>query len=249
MKRGRTLVMGDLHGGFRALEQCLARCAFDPEADRLIQLGDLCDGWPEVGRCIDLLAGLPRFDLIVGNHDHWALQWGKTGWAPDDWLLQGGSNTVASYPDGRMPEAHVRFLEAGHPWLEEEGRVFVHAGLDPEKPMADQDIDVLMWDRELVRNAQAAHAAGTPGTFTLPFDEVYIGHTPTRYVGGGMAPLQLANLWMLDTDAGMFGKLTVMDVRTKEHWQSDLVRTLYPGVCPREAARARWESQTRASEA
>ncbi len=236
---GRLLVMGDLHGAYRALEQCLERCAFDPQTDRLIQLGDVCDGWPEVGACIDRLAALPNMDLILGNHDVWALRWAKSGHAPPDWTLQGGQNTIASYashPDGRMPDAHITFLESAKPWLEIDGRIFVHAGLDPEKPMADQDLDVLVWDRELVRRASE-----TTEKF-LPFDEVYVGHTPTRYVGGGTLPVCLAGLWMVDTDAGMLGKLTILDTATKESWQSDPVRSLYPGVCPREAASGRWEA-------
>lgn len=236
---GRTLVMGDLHGAARALEQCLERSAFDPQEDRLIQLGDLCDGWPEVGPCLDRLSALPHLDLIVGNHDVWALRWAKTGHAPSDWTLQGGQNTIASYashPNGRMPERHIRFLESAQPWLEADGKIFVHAGLDPERAMADQDLEVLIWDRELVRRASE-----TAEKF-LPFDEVYIGHTPTRYVGGGTLPLNLNNLWMIDTDAGMFGKLTILDTETKQYWQSDPVMSLYPGICPRESARGRWEA-------
>lgn len=243
----RTLVMGDLHGGHRALEQCLERSGFDPVRDRLIQLGDICDGWPEVDRCIELLSDLPNFDLITGNHDIWALKWARTGHAPVDWILQGGKNTIASYPESRMPEKHIRFLEAGKPWLEADGRIFVHAGLDPEKAMADQDLDVLVWDRELVLRAQEGLQKDADFRF-LQYEEIFIGHTPSRYLGGGILPLQLGNLWMIDTDAGMSGKLTVMDVETKEFWQSDLVSALYPGICPREAARGRWESEKAARE-
>lgn len=37
----RILVMGDVHGSFRALEQVLERCKFDEANDTLIQIGDL----------------------------------------------------------------------------------------------------------------------------------------------------------------------------------------------------------------
>lgn len=43
----RTLVMGDIHGGYKALMQCLERSKFDYEKDTLIQLGDICDGWSD----------------------------------------------------------------------------------------------------------------------------------------------------------------------------------------------------------
>ena len=40
----RTWVVGDIHGGYRALMQVFERSQFDRERDRLIALGDLVDG-------------------------------------------------------------------------------------------------------------------------------------------------------------------------------------------------------------
>ncbi len=48
---GKTFVIGDIHGAYRALRQCLERSTFDFEKDRLICLGDVCDGWPETKAC------------------------------------------------------------------------------------------------------------------------------------------------------------------------------------------------------
>ncbi len=39
--------------------------------------------------------------------------------------------------------------------------------------------------------------------------------------------MQAANIWNLDTGAGFKGKLTIMDVTTKEYFQSDLAQDLY----------------------
>ena len=39
----RRLVVGDIHGGYKALMQVLERANFD-QNDMLITLGDLCDG-------------------------------------------------------------------------------------------------------------------------------------------------------------------------------------------------------------
>lgn len=39
----RTLVMGDSHGGYRAIRQVLERAHFDFEKDTLICLGDVAD--------------------------------------------------------------------------------------------------------------------------------------------------------------------------------------------------------------
>ena len=45
--------MGDIHGAYRALRQCLQRAQFDDENDHLICLGDVCDGWPETKAVIE----------------------------------------------------------------------------------------------------------------------------------------------------------------------------------------------------
>lgn len=79
------------------------------------------------------------------------------------------------------------------------------------------------------------------------FDEVFIGHTSTTNwseheenitIGGIIlqthrvpiiTPMKAANIWNIDTGCGSNkGKLTIMDIDTKEYWQSDFTRDLYP---------------------
>ena len=69
----RTLVIGDIHGGARALRQVIGRVGLESE-DRLIFLGDYVDGWPESRQVIDYLIELDRgyaCMFIIGNHDVW----------------------------------------------------------------------------------------------------------------------------------------------------------------------------------
>ena len=73
----RRFVIGDIHGGYKALLQCLERSGFDPAADLLVSLGDVCDGWPEVHKVIDELLRIRNFKMVLGNHDLWALQIGR----------------------------------------------------------------------------------------------------------------------------------------------------------------------------
>jgi len=40
----KTFVIGDIHGGYKALLQCFARSGFDYKKDKLICLGDITDG-------------------------------------------------------------------------------------------------------------------------------------------------------------------------------------------------------------
>jgi serine/threonine protein phosphatase 1 len=88
------------------------------------------------------------------------------------------------------------------------------------------------WDRTLWELAIASHGhasfteEGYADRLKL-FGEIYIGHTPvTRW--GVEVPWQRANVWNVDTGAAFKGKLSVMDIDSKEVWQSDPVWTLYP---------------------
>lgn len=59
------------------------------------------------------------------------------------------------------------------------------------------------------------------------YKEVFLGHTQTQFWGESK-PMHAANVWNLDTGGGWFGYVTIMDVETKEFWQSDDTKTLYP---------------------
>lgn len=92
----RTLVIGDIHGAHIPLQQCLDRCGFDYENDLLITLGDICDGWPYVYECVEILLKCKNRIDITGNHDDWFSSWLIRGRHPDNWR-QGGKGTMDSY--------------------------------------------------------------------------------------------------------------------------------------------------------
>jgi serine/threonine protein phosphatase 1 len=60
------------------------------------------------------------------------------------------------------------------------------------------------------------------------YKEVFIGHTPISKKEE-VVPKNGGNVWNVDTGAAFMGALTMMDVETKEFWQSDPVHTFYPG--------------------
>ncbi len=224
----RTFVMGDIHGANRALQQCLERSGFNPINDHLICLGDVCDGWPETRQAINTLLTLTHLTYLLGNHDYWTLQWMSHGLEENAWLDQGGKATIASY-EGIPDPAHARFLADAPLYYEYENRFFVHAGFETDRPVAEQEAEVLLWDRTLARLALVHYYGGNYFPITH-YDEVYIGHTPTPFgqpvLGGGV--------WLMDTGAGWAGRLTMMDIHTKEIFASDPVPSLYPGVPPRQ---------------
>lgn len=230
--------MGDVHGNFKALEQVLERANFDPEKDRLICLGDVADGWPEVRECFEYLAALPNLIYILGNHDQGLMAWieGRMpGW---NWFGQGGAATIASFS---MHPSHVSyrvkkllFDRAKYYHIEEKDgilRCFVHGGFR-KHPMLEEGHD-LLWDRDLLFSAHAEWQHALQEGYEVPqlteFDEIYVGHTSTEHFER-TEPMHVCEVWAMDTGAGWSGKLSMMDIETKEVFQSDPAPELYPSV-------------------
>jgi serine/threonine protein phosphatase 1 len=217
----RRFVIGDIHGRVAALEHCLALAGFNREEDLLISLGDVCDRGEHTRESLDLLLQIKNLVYILGNHDHWFLEWALSGGQNIAWTAQGGRKTIRSYGGGPVPEEHIRLLQKAPLWylLDNDTRLFVHAGIDPEKALEEQSETDLLWSRQLVQRAM--EVIDDPGVESLtPYKEVYVGHTPTINYDFTV-PLFIKGVWMMDTGAGWWGKLTIMDVDTKEYWQSD----------------------------
>jgi len=223
----RTFCIGDIHGGYKALIECLQRSSFDYQQDRLIVLGDVCDGYPQVDRCINELLKIAHCDYILGNHDLWALDWALRDEAPDLWVTQGGQGTLSSYPNG-MPQAHIDFLKHGRFYLELDNKIFVHGGFDPSKPIKIQQQTEFAWDRKMIYDAWS-QSVRDPNVQIGSYEEIYLGHTPTHRQFDSKVPLKMGNVWAMDTGAGWGECLSIMDIDTKEYWQSQANVILYNG--------------------
>lgn len=65
----RRLVIGDIHGNYKAMLDVLDRANFDLNKDMLIGIGDYVDGYPDSKSVIEYLRNLPNFKGVIGNHD------------------------------------------------------------------------------------------------------------------------------------------------------------------------------------
>lgn len=220
----RTFVIGDIHGAFKALQQCLDRSGFDFENDTLISLGDVPDGWPETRKSFDLLLSVKNLIYIFGNHDFWTLEWMENGHIDDVWFENGGKATVESYQDS-VPKSHVQLLRDARLYFVSNNKLFVHAGIDPQLPLEAHTLQTLLWDRAFSSSVQQRMREDSREPLTS-FEEVFIGHTPIE----SPRPLKGAEVWMMDTGAGWSGVLSMMDVNTKEVFTSDPVPSLYPNI-------------------
>jgi len=235
----RTLVIGDIHGGLRALIQVMER-ANVTATDTLIFLGDYVDGWSESAQTIDYLINFSQTYsciFIKGNHDEWCEEWLRSGRGEAVWLFHGGRETLNSYDafDEDAKKQHLHFFERMKLYyIDEQNRLFIHAGFTSmHGPKQEVYTSNFSWDRTLWETAITMDKKIKKNSLLYPkrlklFEEIYIGHTPTLYYNETL-PMQGCNVWNIDTGAAFTGALTIMDIDTKQHWQSDPVKDLYPG--------------------
>lgn len=247
----RIIVTGDIHGNFKGLKQCLERSNFDYENDTLIQLGDIVDGWNEVYQCVDELLKIKNLISIKGNHDDWFNTYLLRGVHPTGWSY-GGEGTLDSYcinlgcyydknHNGKfntnlnnyndIPQTHRNFFNKQlNYYKDEDNNVFVHGGFARNLRLKDQtDSSIYYWDRDLWLQAlgyKSMNNTEHPFKIKEPVKEIYIGHTTTMNWDTDK-PMNAVNIWNLDTGSGFKGKLTFMDINTKEYWQSDRVDEMY----------------------
>ena len=251
----KTFVVGDIHGAYRALIQVLDRCGFDYEVDELITIGDIVDGWKDSFLVVEELLKIKNRIDIVGNHDQWFIEFLETTTHGDAWS-QGGLATAKSYAEGigmdlkvqttriklvrgfkkthltnlipsDIPESHQQFFKRQARFYKDDlNNVFVHGGMWRGFPLNETPRNVAMWDRKLWNQALSAKGTKTKLAMVEDVKNIFIGHSST--VGwGSFEPMNADVVWNLDTGAGGDGKLTIMDVDTKEYWQSDFVYDLY----------------------
>ena len=236
--KSRTLVIGDLHGALKALEQVIER-ANVTENDTLIFLGDYVDGWSDAANLVNYLITLKTTHnclFIKGNHDELFLDWLQKEKHNPQWLLHGGQATIDSYnklTEGEI-DVHIQFLsELENYYLDTENRLFLHAGFTNEHGVAKEAFTKsFYWDRTLWEMVLAMDKNLTSENIYYPkrlkhYAEIYIGHTVLSRINE-TTPQQRANVWNIDTAAAFKGPLTILDVDTKQYWQSEPAYKLYP---------------------
>lgn len=236
----RTFVIGDIHGGLLALKQVIEK-ANVTQKDTLLFLGDYVDGWSQSPEVIDLLIHLKNTQnciCIRGNHDQLALDWLENKFENIDeemWFKHGGKATVDAYSkiSVEKKERHIAFLKSLKDYhLDDQNRLFIHAGFTNMNGVDYEYFPKLFyWDRTLWEMALSLDKNLKPADSLYPkrltlYKEIFIGHTPVTRIGK-TTPVQKECIWNIDTGAAFKGPLTIMDVDTKEFWQSEPLNNLY----------------------
>lgn len=256
----RKFIIGDIHGGYRALIQVLNKSNFDYNNDTLISIGDLVDGWSETHLVIEEFKKIKNLILLRGNHDIWALQGLSTKYRHEiylrnkkafkiseqyytpsffkltgmgkSWYAHGGKATEEAYNNNiDLICDHIKFLDKSLDYyIDVKNRLYAHAGPHPDLKgigLKEANPYHFYWNREFWYDAWTGRK---PGKY---WKEVYIGHTPTINFTSNKddttKPINRDNVWNMDTGACFNGKLSLMNIETKELFQSEEVRKLYPG--------------------
>ena len=181
----RLFVIGDIHGCFDELSTLLdfleQKEKLDQE-DLVIFIGDYIDrgGFSKevVEKLLSFSRMFPKTVFLKGNHEDMLLGFlGLEGDGGEYYLQNGGKDTLLSYGfvtdmpaeeiAAQFPEEHRAFYQRlDHGVLLGEF-LFVHAGVDPGKPLSRQSKRDLLWIRQ----------AFTQNTHELPYTVVF-GHTP-----------------------------------------------------------------------
>lgn len=234
----KTFVIGDIHGGYLALNQVLERAKVS-SLDTLIFLGDYVDGWSQAVEVIDLLLELKAKQPCIfmkGNHEEFLINWLKTKQIKASWELHGGKATIKSYSNCSLDKQklHLNFLENLEDcYIDDENRLFLHAGFTHSRGVeSEYHRPYLWWDRTLWETVMALDPNLSEENILYPkrlklYKEIFIGHTPTIHFQNDK-PMHKANVWNVDTGAAFTGKVTILNVNTKEFWQSDALPSLYP---------------------
>ena len=234
----KTYVIGDIHGGLRALKQVLDLISKASD-DLYIFLGDYVDGWSEASETVDFLMDFSEKNncvLLRGNHDELVYDFLKGKNESPMWLKHGGEASRKSYANlsEEKLKRHLEFYEAlENYFIDSKNRLYLHAGFtNLHGPQHEYFKHSVYWDRTLWEMVCSLDPSLSRDDVHYPkrlllFNEIYIGHTPVTRIGKTV-PVNFANVWNIDTGAAFKGPLSIIEVNTKEVWQSDPVWELYP---------------------
>jgi len=213
----RIYAIGDIHGRADLLAELhdLIRTDLTDAPDRtlLVYLGDYIDRGMESREVIAELIRepLPGAESIhlIGNHEQLMLDAMDGDSDGALWRRNGGEATLQSYglePDllghalsMKIPPTHRQFLRGLKLQARFGDYFFVHAGVFPGRPLAEQQAEDMLWIRDRFLNSDADHGA-----------VVVHGHTPTDDVE--WRPNRIG----IDTGAYWSGRLTALALEGAE---------------------------------
>ncbi|HYJ44352.1 MAG: metallophosphoesterase family protein [Tardiphaga sp.] len=199
----RTYALSDIHGCLDKLVALVERCRVNGgHSAKFVFLGDYIDRGPDSRGVLEFVIDLQRrmpsqVVCLCGNHEDLALNAIDDASQIDQWVVHnGGDKALRSYGathPSEVPADHVAWLRALVTHHDDGRRFFVHAGINPARPLDRQNRHDLLWMREPFLSDPRDY-----GRFIVH------GHTPIK---GGQPDLRV-NRVNVDTAAVLGGPLT-----------------------------------------
>ena len=208
--KGRDFVVGDLHGMYDQLLDMMNKHHFNPDADRLLSVGDLIDRGPDSIKCLELL-DTPWFYAIQGNHERLMIDGLLHGQASSysTWLANGGAWSLEEDDEAlnnwarRLDDLPVTLTvnqEHGLPVgiVHAEYPLPTWADRMQLTAITDKDLQPLLWSRQRIRSDFTTHIEDLKA--------LYVGHTPVHDVK------QLGNCHYIDLGCYQSGQLAMIEI-------------------------------------
>lgn len=224
----RIYAIGDIHGRLDLFEALIVAIETQEATLRqartsIVLLGDLVDRGPDSAMVVETARQWSKrrvIHILCGNHEEMFLRALTDKKVLRHFLRFGGAETLASYGVGKkfmkqaklaeiqqrmvemVPQDHLDFIAGFKDRVEVGDYLFVHAGIDPARPLDDQKRQDLRWIREPFLSHQK------------PFGAIVVhGHTISDRVE------ERSNRIGIDTGAYNSGKLTALVLEgTRRHF-------------------------------
>ncbi|MCP1199901.1 metallophosphoesterase [Notoacmeibacter sp. MSK16QG-6] len=149
-----TFAVGDIHGEISKMDLLLMNIERHASGGTVVFIGDYVDRGPNSAAVLQrLIDGPPdgwRWVVLPGNHEAMMIDGARAD--PDSdksslWLMNGGEETLASYPDGKVSDDHLRFIDGLDLLYRDEHRIYGHAYYDAGRTYEDQQAKAVLWER------------------------------------------------------------------------------------------------------
>lgn len=238
----KTFVVGDIHGRVQALLQVLKLCNYEND-DLLIVLGDLGDKYTIKG-VLDILVNINCI-FIIGNHDILFIK----NMIDDERLRSSLPESHISFiSKGKLyhEQDNMLFVHAG---IEPNKKLN-----EQSEQTLTNDRDLITFAQHNIVGKYHKVFIGHTSTQSIERGHVNFlcrdcNHNSDRAIKnvtqipnnpicsncksknifqslGCTKPLKIGNVYCLDTGAAWDGKLTIMDIKTNQYWQSYLQQTI-----------------------
>jgi len=169
--KGRTIVVGDIHGCYDELMDLLEKAEFG-EDDRVVAVGDLVTKGPKSREVLELFMTDARFTTVIGNHDL-AL---RRKWNGEDIDLNSAQKETHKELKGEK-DAYASFFNRLPFTIDLGTHMVVHAGLRPNVELYSQTTGDLTRLRTLGGDRESED--GTPWYHVYYGEKIVLfGHWP-----------------------------------------------------------------------